>query len=110
MTATPSQRTYIKDLAVRKTKEFKEVKEMVIANKIVGDNAEIVKNAQSLDEILDSVDPAQATRIIEALIAKTPPKRGGYSDRRVNQMIDGLADIQDIIDDWDFDTLERMQS
>lgn len=109
MTATPTQRLYIKNLAVKKTKEFKEVKEMVIANQIVGENAELVKNAQSLDEITDNIDPAQATRLIEALIAKDEPKRGTFSDRRVKQMIDGLADIIGIIDDWDFETMEKMQ-
>lgn len=104
--ATEAQSKYIADLAVVKTKEFKEVKELLIANEIVGDNAELVKNAQSIAEITHALDDGQATRLIDVLIAtKEPARAREYSKGRVVKTVNLLDDIKATIDDWDFDGL-----
>jgi len=101
--ATKDQSKYIADLAVIKTKEFKEVKELLIANEIVGTDAETVKNAQSLAEITNALDGGQASRLIDVLNAtKTPARATEYSKRRVETTIATLDDIKATIASWDF--------
>jgi hypothetical protein len=101
--ATEAQRKYIADLAVIKTKEFKEVKEMLVASGIVGENAETVQNAQSIAEITHALDDLQASRFIDVLIATKTPARGrAYSQRRVETTVRVLDDIKDTIDNWEF--------
>ena len=101
--ATQDQSKYIADLAVIKTKEFKEVKELLIANGIVSADAEIVKNAQSLAEITNALDGGQASRFIDVLNAtKTPARATEYSKRRIVTTINALDDIKATIDSWDF--------
>lgn len=101
--ATETQSKYIADLAVIKTKEFKEVKELLVANAIVGDNAEIVNNAQSLAEITSALTDLQASKFIDVLIAtKTPVREKVYSKRRVEKTINALDDIKKTIDGWKF--------
>lgn len=103
MPATKTQATYINDLVVKKTKEFKEVKELVAS---LGIGGETVANAKSVAEITDAIAPSQATKIIDALTAKAEPKRGQFSDRRVERMTKELGEITDIIADWSFDGLQ----
>lgn len=101
--ASEAQSKYIADLAVVKTKEFKEVKELLLASGIVSDNAEIVSNAQSIAEITHALDDGQASRFIDVLVAtKTPKRERTYSRRRVERTIAELDDIKATIDDWDF--------
>jgi hypothetical protein len=101
--ATQTQSKYISDLAVIKTKEFKEVKELLIANGIVGDNAEIVKNAQSMAEITAALTDLQASKFIDVLIqTKTPARSRTYSDKRVQRTVALVDDIKATIDDWGF--------
>lgn len=101
--ATETQSSYIEDLAVLKTKEFKEVKELLLSNGIVSDKAEIVKNAQSLAEITHALTDFQASRLIDALIAAKEPARGRvYSQRRIEGAIKAVDDIKATINDWDF--------
>ena len=101
--ATPNQKKYIADLVVLKTKEFKEVKEMLQSSGIVSDNAEIVASATSISQITDALTDYQASRFIDLLIATPEPKRGAaYSDKRINQAIDQLASIKEDIQDWEF--------
>lgn len=101
--ATPVQSKYIADLAVKKTKEFKEVKELLLANGIVSDNAELVKNAQSMAEITNALDDLQASKLIDVLVALKEPTRGRvYSERRINKAISGLENIKTTIDGWGF--------
>lgn len=101
--ATETQSKYIADLAVIKTKEFKEVKELLVANQIVGDNAEIVNNAQSLAEITSALTDLQASKFIDVLIAtKTPVREKVYSKKRVEKTINALDDIKSTIDGWKF--------
>jgi len=101
--ATETQSKYIADLAVIKTKEFKEVKELLIANDIIGVDAEIVKNAQSLAEITHALTDLQASKLIDVLIATKTPARGRtYSDKRVSRTIALLDDIKQTIADWQF--------
>lgn len=101
--ATEIQNKYISDLAVLKTKEFKEVKELLIANNIVGDNAELVNNAQSIAEINHALTDRQASAFIDVLIATKPPARGrAYSKRRVENTITALDDIKATIAGWKF--------
>lgn len=104
--ATETQSKYIADLAVVKTKEFKEVKELLLANEIIGADAETVKTAQSIAEITAALDDGQASRLIDVLIATKEPTRGTeYSKRRVETTVDVLDDITATIDDWGFDGL-----
>lgn len=101
--ATQTQSKYISDLAVIKTKEFKEVKELLIANEIIGADAEIVKNAQSIAEINNALTDLQASKLIDVLIqTKTPARSRTYSDKRVQRTVALVDDIKATIDDWGF--------
>lgn len=101
--ATQTQSKYISDLAVIKTKEFKEVKELLIANEIIGADAEIVKTAQSMAEITNALTDLQASKLIDVLIqSKTPARSRTYSDRRVQRTVALVDDIKATIDDWGF--------
>lgn len=104
--ATPNQRSYIKDLAVRKLKEFKEFREMLYANGIVSPDSETVKNALSVDAILDATTDLQASKMIDVLEAKqTPVRSKTYSQKRSERVIELLDDIKATIDDWSYDEL-----
>lgn len=104
--ATLDQSKYIADLVVIKTKEFKEVKEMLLANEIVGADAELVANAQSIAEITHALDDGQASRFIDVLLAaKTPARETVYSKRRIERTVNLLDDIKKTVNDWNFDGL-----
>lgn len=97
------QSKYIADLVVLKTKEFKEVKELLLANEIVTADAEIVKTAQSIDEITHALTDQQASRLIDVLVATKEPARGRvYSKRRVEQASGLVEDIKGTIAGWTF--------
>lgn len=101
--ATKEQSKYIADLVVIKTKEFKEVKELLLANGIVSENAEIVKGAASIAEITHALDDFQASRFIDVLNAAKEPARGTeYSERRINGAIKAVDDIKKVIANWGF--------
>lgn len=101
--ASEAQSKYIADLVVLKTKEFKEVKELLIATGIVKDSSETVGKALSIAEITHALDDSQASRFIDVLIATDPPSRGRvYSSKRVERTIAGLEDIKQAIDRWEF--------
>ena len=101
--ATQDQSKYIADLVVVKTKEFKEVKELLIANEIIGADAETVKTAQSIAEITGALDDKQASSFIDVLIAtKEPTRSTEYSKKRVVATVGVLDDIKATIDSWDF--------
>lgn len=101
--ASETQSKYIADLAVKKTKEFKEVKELLIANEIIGADAHIVENAQTIAEITHALTDLQASKLIDALIANKDPKRGtAYSKKRITAVTGILEDIKKDIDNWDF--------
>lgn len=104
--ATPEQRSYIKDLAVIKLKEFKEFKEMLYANDIVSKDAETVKNAVSVDAILDATTDLQASKMIQVLQAKERPVRARtYSEKRARRVIELLDKVKATVDDWSYDEL-----
>lgn len=104
--ASPNQRSYIKDLAVLKLKEFKEFKEMLYANGIVGVDSEIVKNAKSVDEILDATTDKQASDMITILQAKeTPARVRTYTQKRSEEVIKLLDEMKATINDWSYDEL-----
>ena len=97
------QSNYIADLAVLKTKEFKEVKELVISKGIVSENAEIVGNAQSLAQITAALTDLQASKLIDELVAaKEPARDTSYSQKRIDKASGLLDDIKKTIDGWDF--------
>lgn len=101
--ATKEQSKYIADLVVIKTKEFKEVKELLASNEIIGADAEIIKTAQSLAEVTHALTDEQASKFIDVLNAAKEPARGTqYSERRVNGAIKAVDDIKKTIDNWDF--------
>ena len=101
--SSQSQSSYIADLAVLKTKEFKEVKELIIAKGVVGEDAEIVANAQSIAEITNALTDLQASQLIDALIAtKEPARDTTYSQKRIDKASGLLDDIKKTIDGWDF--------
>ena len=104
--ATPNQRSFIKDLAVLKLKEFKEFKEMLYSNGIVSPDSETVKNADSVDVILDATTDLQASKMIEALQAKKAPVRAKtYSQKRSEKVIGLLDKVKATADDWSYDEL-----
>lgn len=101
--SSPSQSKYIADLAVVKTKEFKEVKELLKANEIIGADATIVDNAQTIAEITNALTDLQASKLIDVLVATKEPKRGtSYSKKRIEKVTAALDDIKKDIDAWDF--------
>lgn len=101
--ASQTQSKYIADLAVKKTKEFKEVKELLKANEIIGADATIVDNAQTIAEITNALTDLQASKLIDALIATKEPARGtSYSKKRIEKVTAALEDIKKDIDAWDF--------
>jgi predicted homoserine dehydrogenase-like protein len=102
--ATSVQRSYIKDLAVQRLKEFKEFKEMLYANGIVSQDAETVANAESIDAILDATTDYQASQMIDALIARKPPVRSrAYSQKRAEKTIELLDKIKATARGWKFE-------
>lgn len=102
--ASETQSKYIADLAVLKTKEFKEVKELLIASGIVKDSAETVKNAETIAEITAALTDLQASQFIDVLIKTKEPARGKvYSARRVNTATGEVDHIKALIDGWGFD-------
>ena len=104
--ATPNQRSYIKDLAVLKLKEFKEFKEMLYANGIVERTSQTVANADSVDAILDATTDFQASKMIEALQAKQIPVRAKtYSQKRSEKVIGLLEKVKATVNDWSYDEL-----
>lgn len=101
--ATETQAKYIADLVVLKTKEFKEVKELLLASDIVGNSAELVKNAETIAEITHALTDLQASKLIDLLISTKEPARGNvYSPRRINQATGELDHLKAIIDGWGF--------
>jgi hypothetical protein len=101
--ATEAQNKYIADLVVLKTKEFKEVKEILLASGIVSDHAETVKNAQSIAEINNALTDKQASQFIDVLIGTKEPARGRvYSQGRVRKTLAIFDDITKTVDDWGF--------
>lgn len=101
--ASETQSKYIADLAVVKTKEFKEVKELLIANEIIGADAELVKTAQSIAEITHALTDLQASKLIDVLIStKEPTRASAYSKKRVEKTVGILDDIKSDINSWGF--------
>ncbi len=101
--ASQDQSSYIADLVVLKVKEFKEVRELLVSSQIVGADAQIVKNAQSINEITNALTEQQASRFIDVLLATKDPARGReYSKRRIEQASATLDDIKGTIAEWDF--------
>lgn len=101
--ATPAQSQYINNLVVAKTKEFKEVKELLLASDIVSEDAETVTNAVSLAEITNAITDYQASRFIDVLVARPVPARSNkFSDKRVKQAINGLDKVKATIAGWRF--------
>lgn len=101
--SSQSQASYIADLAVLKTKEFKEVKELLVASGIVKDSAQTVMAAQTLGEITNALTDLQASQLIDALLARETPKRErSFSAGRVKKTVAVLDDITATIDSWDF--------
>lgn len=101
--SSQTQSNYIADLAVAKTKEFKEVKELLKSNEIIGADATIVDNAQTIAEITGALTDLQASKLIDVLIATKEPTRGtSYSKKRIEKVTAALDDIKKDIDAWDF--------
>ena len=90
--ATDVQRSYIKDLSVQKLKEF-----------IVDRDSKIVGEAQSIDAILDATTDYQASKMIDALIARKAPIRSRtYSQKRAERTIELLEKIKQTARGWRF--------
>lgn len=107
--ASEIQSKYIADLCVKKTKEFKEVKELLIANEIIGADAEIVKNAQTIAEITHALTDLQASKFIDVLVSMRDPERGtAYSKKRIEKITAILDDIKKDIDAWDFPAANKI--
>lgn len=101
--ATETQKKYIADLAVLKTKEFKEVKELLVSSGIVKDTSETVMNAQTIAEITNALDDGQASKFIDALISTKEPSRAtAYSRKRIDIATGELEHIKAVINGWDF--------
>ena len=101
--ASETQSKYIADLCVLKTKEFKEVKELLVANEIIGADAELVKTAQSIAEVTHALTDLQASKFIDTLIATKEPNRAtAYSKKRVEKTVGILDDIKKDINSWGF--------
>jgi predicted nucleotidyltransferase len=103
--STPVQTSYIKDLATLKTKDFKEVKELVVSAQVVGTDATTVLQAETVDAMCDAMTDFQASKFIDALIAtKTPDRSRVYAQKRVDNTVATLDSIKSTISNWDFST------
>lgn len=101
--ATETQSKYISDLAVIKTKEFKEVKELLISSGIVGENAETVSSASTIADMSHALTDMQASKFIDLLIStKTPFRDVAYSKKRIEKTVNILDDIKSTINKWSF--------
>lgn len=101
--STPTQSSYIADLAVLKTKEFKEVKELLVSAGIVAADSQTVAQAASIADITNAITDEQATQLINALIAAKAPERGRvYAQSRIKKTIAGLDGVKGTIAGWDF--------
>jgi hypothetical protein len=101
--ATQDQSKYIADLTVLKTKDFKEVKELIVSAGIVNANSETVRNAKTIAEITGAMTDYQASRLIDALVAaKAPARDRAYSQTRIKKTVGILDNIKNTIDGWDF--------
>jgi hypothetical protein len=101
--ASETQSKYIADLAVAKTKEFKEVKELLVASGIVSDQAETVKQAGTISEVCNAMTDLQASQFIDLLIGTKEPERGvAYSSKRIEKVTGIMDDIKKDIENWDF--------
>lgn len=101
--ASETQSRYIADLAVLKTKEFKEVKELLVSTGIVKDGSETVLQAQDLKQITHALTDLQASKFIDVLINTKPPARDrAYSDKRVARTVTVLDDIKATVAGWGF--------
>lgn len=101
--ASETQSKYIADLCVLKTKEFKEVKELLVSSGIVKASSETVMQAQDLAEITHALTDLQASKFIDLLINTKPPARSrAYSERRVERTIAELDGIKATVADWGF--------
>lgn len=97
------QTSYIQDLAVIKTKEFKEVKELLISSGIVKADSEIVATAGTLAEICNALTDLQASKFIDVLTAAKEPARGTqYSAKRIVRATGELEHIVATINGWGF--------
>lgn len=107
--ASKIQSDYISDLAVKKTKEFKEVKEILLASDIVGtegENPMLIRNAQTIAEITHAMTDSQASKFIDVLTAlKEPTRQRVYARKRIEKTVGILDDIKGEIADWNFDGL-----
>ncbi len=101
--SSEAQSKYISDLAPLKTKEFKEVKELLMSSGIVSPNAETVNNAGTINEISYALSDLQASKFIDLLIATKEPARGSaYSTKRITAATGELEHIQAVINGWGF--------
>lgn len=101
--ASENQSKYIADLVVKKTKEFKEVKELLVSAEIVSPDAEVVKTAGTIDEITHALTDLQASKFIDVLVATKDPARGEvYSKKRIEQASSLVDDIKKTITGWSF--------
>jgi hypothetical protein len=101
--ASEAQSKYIADLTVKKTKEFKEVKEMLHSSGIIGDSTSIIDYAMTVAEITHAMTDLQASKFIDLLVATKDPKRSQmYSPKRIARAVSELENIQVTIDSWDF--------
>lgn len=107
--ASKIQSDYIADLVVKKTKEFKEVKEILLASDIVGtegENPMLIRNAETIHEITHAMTDLQASKFIDLLITlKEPARQTAYATKRVERTVGLLDDIKGTIADWDFNGL-----
>lgn len=79
---------------------------MLYANGIVEKSSETVANADSVDAILDATTDLQASKMIDALIAKKEPVRSKtYSQTRSLKTIEGLDKIKEKVRSWNFNEL-----
>lgn len=103
--STKVQTSYIKDLATLKTKDFKEVKELLVASNVVGTDANTVLDADTVDAMCNAMTDFQASKFIDALIAtKAPDRSRVYAPKRVANTVSLLDGIKDTISGWDFST------
>lgn len=101
--ATPTQTSYINDLAVLKTKEFKEVKELLVAQNIVAADSATVLNSGTIADICNALTDQQASKLIDALLAtKAPARSTTYAQARVQKTVDALDGIKKTVAGWSF--------
>lgn len=100
--ATKNQVVFIRELSLKKVKDFKEFREMFIAADI--SKSKTALESKDLTEMMYNLSDKEASRVIDALKAKPDISfEETYSTKRINQVDKLLTEVLTEIEELDFE-------